>query len=157
MKNIKEHSVSLGGTENKGCKMLRKISNFMCRCNILSCLLAGTYWATDYRLSRDRFLILLFEKYHDRTGRENMDRSDRFQIRNTFISIITRITSMCTITTEVENLTHGFVDLLSRKSEPKILRICTHALSVMCSRSLYERFSITILIVHSPPPFIVKW
>lgn len=41
--------------------MLRKISNFMCRCNILSCLLAGTYWATDYRLSRDRFLILLFE------------------------------------------------------------------------------------------------
>lgn len=64
---------------------------------------------------------------------------------------------MCTITTEVENLTHGFVDLLSRKSEPKILRICTHALSVMCSRSLYERFSITILIAHSPPPFIVKW
>lgn len=64
---------------------------------------------------------------------------------------------MCTITTEVENLTHGFVDLLSRKSEPKILRICTHVLSVMCSRSLYERFSFTILIVHSPPPFIVKW
>lgn len=73
MKNIKEYFVLLSGIENKGCKMLRKIFNFMCWCNIFLCLLVGIYWVIDYWFLRDCFFIFLFEKYYDWMGRENMD------------------------------------------------------------------------------------